>query len=127
MAYRKATILHPIFGSIAKQPNGYWRVWRKPWRGYFLHRAVWERLAGHKLPPGWEVHHIDHDKSNNQPYNLIAMPPELHKAFMGNAMQHPYTGRFISRGHYERVMGIKFPSHAPIHPVNMPMDKGDLF
>lgn len=107
MAYRKARILHPVFGSIARQPTGYWRIFRAPWRNYYLHRAVWEHAAGHKLPEGWEVHHMDHNKDHNCRCNLLAMPKEMHKMFYGNAMKHPYTGKWITRREYEKVMGVK--------------------
>ncbi|MBA3589672.1 HNH endonuclease signature motif containing protein [Methylibium sp.] len=38
-------------------------------RGRRLHRAVWE-AANTKVPQGYHVHHVDHDRSNNQPGNL---------------------------------------------------------
>ena len=34
-----------------------------------LHRFVYERVYG-EIPKGYEVHHIDHDKGNNEPDNL---------------------------------------------------------
>lgn len=33
-----------------------------------------------KIPEGWEVHHIDFDKHNNEIDNLIAVPKEVHIA-----------------------------------------------
>lgn len=45
-------------------------------RGY-LHRAVWEREM-HPIPDGWDVHHRDHDKTNNALSNLICLSKADH-------------------------------------------------
>lgn len=41
--------------------------------GRHEHRVVAERMLGRKLNPGEIVHHIDGDKRNNDPENLIVM------------------------------------------------------
>lgn len=47
-----------------------------------LHRAVYEYYNG-AIPDGYQVHHIDHDKSNNEPENLIALTKEDHSRLHG--------------------------------------------
>jgi len=42
-----------------------------------LHQYVWENERG-KVPKGFHVHHIDHDKRNNDISNLIAIPGKNH-------------------------------------------------
>ena len=42
-----------------------------------LHRAVYEYYYG-KIPNGYHVHHVDHDKANNDPDNLIALSRSDH-------------------------------------------------
>lgn len=42
-----------------------------------LHRAVYEYYYG-AIPDSYHVHHIDHDKANNEPENLIALSQEDH-------------------------------------------------
>jgi hypothetical protein len=37
----------------------------------YLHRVVAEQTIGRKLRPGEVVHHLDHDKTNNSPENLV--------------------------------------------------------
>jgi hypothetical protein len=36
-----------------------------------LHRMVWEHFSGESIPEGYDVHHEDFDRSNNQYENLI--------------------------------------------------------
>lgn len=45
--------------------------------GKMLHREVCRKAHG-PFPMRWVVHHIDFDKKNNAPENLIALPKELH-------------------------------------------------
>lgn len=56
---------------------------KKRW-GYFvtkngrlLHRVICRQVHG-PIPHKWVVHHIDGQKLNNHPSNLIAIPDELH-------------------------------------------------
>ncbi|MEG4350285.1 HNH endonuclease [Microcoleus sp. LAD1_D3] len=37
----------------------------------YLHRVIAEQTIGRKLRPGEVVHHLDHDKTNNSPDNLV--------------------------------------------------------
>lgn len=47
-----------------------------------LHIYVWEKYNG-PVPEGYDIHHIDHDPSNNKIENLVAMPQsEHHKLHM---------------------------------------------
>ena len=47
--------------------------------GYvFEHRLVWERVNGRLLLPTEVVHHVDGDKRNNCPENLVAMTRREH-------------------------------------------------
>lgn len=53
--------------------GGYWKV-----NGQFEHRVVCTKEHG-PIPKDWHVHHCDHDKLNNHPDNLIALPPAMHE------------------------------------------------
>ena len=44
---------------------------------HYLHRRAYEDAHG-PIPPGWDVHHVDHDKVNNDPANLIALSKDDH-------------------------------------------------
>lgn len=57
-------------------PKGYRRNSRT---GKFEHIEVWERHHGRPVPDGHQIHHIDGDKLNNDPSNLLAVTPTEHK------------------------------------------------
>lgn len=46
--------------------------------GVRLHRTVWEHVWGRPVPDGHDVHHADHDRSNNQPGNLELLESTRH-------------------------------------------------
>jgi hypothetical protein len=49
-------------------------------RGYaYEHRVVAEQTIGRRLEPGEVVHHIDHDKTNNSPGNLMVCTRAEHR------------------------------------------------
>lgn len=47
-----------------------------------MHRYVWEYYCG-KIPEGFQVHHIDGDKSNNSIDNLALMTESAHQKLHG--------------------------------------------
>ena len=60
----------------AKHHTGYWIVslmsdngYRKMW---LLHRLIWTAVNG-EIPKGFQINHIDEDKSNNTIFNLNLM------------------------------------------------------
>lgn len=57
--------------------NGYIRL-RKNGQRKYLHVLIYEQSHG-PLPKGYQIHHIDHDKLNNSPENLIPVTPLQHR------------------------------------------------
>lgn len=45
-----------------------------------IHRKIYEQHYG-PIPEGYVVHHIDHNKLNNDPENLFAMPRSVHQKY----------------------------------------------
>jgi len=43
------------------------------------HRTIWEETHNCKIPPGYEVHHIDGNGHNNDPSNLMLLTISEHK------------------------------------------------
>lgn len=39
------------------------------------------KLTGVEIPKGYEVHHLDHDRNNNDIENLVAIPFHLHNEY----------------------------------------------
>jgi len=72
----------------SEKGNGYIRVWvpghpTAAADGYALeHRYVMHEL-GHDVD-GMHVHHLDHDRSNNDPANLVVMTAEEHMSHHAN-------------------------------------------
>lgn len=44
------------------------------------HRVIWENATGKKIPPGYEIHHIDGDGKNNSIENLMMLSHAEHMA-----------------------------------------------
>lgn len=42
-----------------------------------MHRAVWEHFNG-PIPDGWDVHHLDRDRTNNDISNLTCLSKDEH-------------------------------------------------
>lgn len=49
-------------------------------RNRYLHRAVWRHHFG-DIPPGMAVHHVDHDRTNNDVSNLELLPRSEHCSY----------------------------------------------
>ena len=71
-------------GGRRKDKFGYWCI-RMPGHrlanstGYLKeHRLIWEQANGRELLSGEDVHHIDNNKDNNDPSNLVAISKGLH-------------------------------------------------
>lgn len=43
-----------------------------------VHRYVYEKKLGKKIPEKMQIHHLDNNKKNNQPENLIMLTKEDH-------------------------------------------------
>jgi len=53
-------------------------------RTRYVHRRVMEKKLGGPIPRGLAVHHINGDKDDNRPENLIAVRPGVHGRLHGN-------------------------------------------
>lgn len=58
--------------------NGYRYVWVAPRTYRGEHRVVMERILGRRLGRWEAVHHIDHDRLNNDPSNLMLLTYREH-------------------------------------------------
>lgn len=44
-------------------------------------KEIYQQFTGNSIPKGWEVHHQDIDFNNNEFYNLLAIPKEIHRKY----------------------------------------------
>ncbi len=64
---------------VAKLGSGEGKTYSKRF-GIHEHRIVAEQILGRKLQPGEVVHHIDGDKRNNSPINLMVLKSQSEHA-----------------------------------------------
>lgn len=74
--------------TMARTPegNGYFKV-RADGSQIREHVAVAERALGKRLPLGALVHHVDEDKSNNAPSNLVICPDDAYHLLLHRRMR----------------------------------------
>jgi hypothetical protein len=110
------TIQHPVLGSVSVRLNhkGYPRINSGPLRNEFLHRAVFEKIAGRPVREGFHVHHMN-GKLCTCCWQLLEIQACLHRA--AEPLRCPFTGRFMNYAEYERVYGRTYK------PYNPPLDK----
>lgn len=71
-------------GGRVQDKHGYWLIFRPdhPYayaNGYLKeHRVIWEAANGRLLQPWEDVHHIDGDRGNNHPSNLVMLSKRQH-------------------------------------------------
>jgi hypothetical protein len=88
-------------------------------QGYVMeHILVAERALGKPLPPGAQVHHVDKDRTNNAPSNLVICEDAAYHQLLHNRMRamdatgDPNTvrcgdcGRWRVEGHEDACKGI---------------------
>jgi DNA-binding transcriptional MerR regulator len=71
--------------GLSLKPSGYIEITRGPEKGRSQHRVIAEQILGRPLEPGEHVHHIDGDRSNNDPANLQVMTAAEHASLHAKA------------------------------------------
>lgn len=74
---------------IQAYKNGY-KIRKFDNKYYVEHRLIYKLCFGN-IPKGWIIHHIDNNKINNKPENLLALPVYLHGIIHG-----PFKNKFES-------------------------------
>lgn len=71
--------------------DGY-RAVRNDSRREYAHILVAEKALGKRLPKGVEVHHVNEDKDDNRPDNLVICPSQKYHALLHMRMRAVASG-----------------------------------
>lgn len=93
------------FGNAYQRKDGYYQISSGVHQGKLLHRLIYEENFG-SIPNGFCVHHLDNDKTNNHPSNLILMSKSNHHKLHFNMVNNPRWGN----GRIDKAGGITFLS-----------------
>lgn len=97
------------------------------------YKKLYEKETGKEVPVGFEVHHIDEDKSNNDILNLVAIPKKLHKEYhrwnyadMQITMTGPKSCFERGRGHNLYIMRDLVTFVNVVEEINLWIDFRDV-
>lgn len=83
------------YGTALKDKSGYYMICSKKEGNYskLLHRAIWEEWYGKSVPKGYDIHHINEDKSDNRIQNLQCVEHNIHMSFHKRGVKNPMYGK----------------------------------
>ena len=93
------------YGNGHQRTDGYIQITSGPYKGKLLHRLIYEEVYG-SIPKGYAIHHIDGDKTNNNPGNLMLLSKSNHHSLHMNKTNHPRW----NHGRIDEAGGIDFIS-----------------
>ena len=102
------------FGRAYQRKDGYYQISSGTNQGKLLHRLIYEENFG-SIPEGFCVHHIDSNKENNSPHNLMLLSKSNHHHLHMNGTKHPRW----NHGRIDENGGIEFLSAAKNKGMNM--------
>lgn len=83
------------FGKAIITNQGYIKIISSKNKDKFLHRLVWEKYNG-EIPKGYQIHHIDENKLNNDISNLSLISPQEHTKHHMTGEKNPNYGKELS-------------------------------
>ena len=93
------------FGNAYQRKDGYYQISSGIHQGKLLHRLIYEENFG-SIPKGFHIHHLDNDKSNLDPRNLILLSKSNHHKLHFNMVNNPRWGK----GRIDAAGGVTFLS-----------------
>ena len=93
------------YGNGNQRTDGYIQITSGPYKGKLLHRLIYEEIYG-SIPKGYAIHHIDGDKTNNNPGNLMLLSKSNHHSLHMNKTNHPRW----DNGLIDKAGGVNFLS-----------------
>ena len=95
------------FGNAYKRRDGYYQISSGIHQGKLLHRLIYEENFG-SIPEGFICHHIDGNKENNDPSNLMLLTKSNHHHLHSYGVNHPRW----DNGRIDAAGGLTFLSAA---------------
>ena len=113
-----STTIQTKYGNASIDAQGYYTIHsnEKGNRGKKLHRLIFEDFYQIKLPSNVDVHHVDHDRTNNEIWNLIPISHAEHstihsckhteefKKKLSEAMQGPKHHMYGTKNSIETML-----------------------
>ena len=93
------------YGRAYQRKDGYWQISSGPNQGKLLHRLIYEEHYG-PIPEGFHIHHLDNDKTNCSPENLLLLSKSNHHKLHMNKTNHPRW----DNGLIDKAGGVNFLS-----------------
>ena len=93
------------FGNAYQRKDGYYQISSGPNQGKLLHRLVYEKHFG-SIPEGFIIHHINGDKNDSSPKNLMLLSKSNHHHLHTAGINHPRW----DNGRIDEAGGITFLS-----------------
>lgn len=84
---------HQFKGGLYQRKDGY-KLIRGKREKPLEHRILAERALGRPLKRTEDVHHVDANRSNNRPSNLIVCTHAYHMSLHARMRKHPYWSQF---------------------------------
>lgn len=94
------------FGQAVINHGGYVYITSGENSRKFLHRLVWEKHNG-EIPEGYQIHHIDGNKLNNDISNLQLISPDKHTRLHMAGENNPNYGKKLSLEHRLNLSKVK--------------------
>ena len=91
MLPRNGEIMKTKFGNAKISNKGYYIITsgKEGNHNKMLHRLIWEDWYDKPVPKGYVIHHLDHDKLNNNIQNLQCVEDDLHRKHHNKEDNHP--------------------------------------
>ena len=93
------------FGNAYQRKDGYYQISSGINQGKLLHRLIYEEHYG-PIPEGFHIHHLDNDKTNCSPENLLLLSKSNHHKLHFNMINNPRWGN----GRIDAAGGVTFLS-----------------
>ena len=78
----------------------------RKWYQILEHQLVWMIANGKTIPPGYDIHHLDGNKENNDSDNLVCIPHDIHFLYhysnrnkSGIMRVHKHTSKSCNQGY----------------------------